>query len=284
LKSRCWPASPSSKQRAGSPAPHSEDLTCQGEQPISSPARFQRILGIRFIVSDAQEAIDQIRQSGGLVVVPAAPALKNLGHDLRYRESLLGADFAIADSTLMVLLWNLIQRDRIPKLSGLKYLRVLLEQPEFHQPGSSFWIMPTPAAAQRNLAWLQANGTAVTEDDIYLAPFYGKTIDDPELLRRLNQRRPQHIILGLGGGTQEPLGFYLKQNLRYQPSIHGIGAAIGFLSGEQIRIPIWVDDLGLGWLWRSLSSPSRYGARYWDARRLIPLLIRYKDKLPNLAA
>ncbi|MGA2251159.1 MAG: hypothetical protein ABSG47_11285, partial [Terracidiphilus sp.] len=40
---------------------------------------------------------------------------------------LLGADFAIADSTLMVLLWNLIQRDRIPKLSGLKYLRVLLE-------------------------------------------------------------------------------------------------------------------------------------------------------------
>jgi N-acetylglucosaminyldiphosphoundecaprenol N-acetyl-beta-D-mannosaminyltransferase len=284
LKSRCWPASPSSKQRAGSPAPHSEDLTCQGEQPISSPARFQRILGIRFIVSDAQEAIDQIRQSGGLVVVPAAPALKNLGHDLRYRESLLGADFAIADSTLMVLLWNLIQRDRIPKLSGLKYLRVLLEQPEFHQPGSSFWIMPTPAAAQRNLAWLQANGTAVTEDDIYLAPFYGKTIDDPELLRRLNQRRPQHIILGLGGGTQEPLGFYLKQNLRYQPSIHGIGAAIGFLSGEQIRIPIWVDDLGLGWLWRSLSSPSRYGARYWDARRLVPLLIRYKDKLPNLAA
>jgi N-acetylglucosaminyldiphosphoundecaprenol N-acetyl-beta-D-mannosaminyltransferase len=241
--------------------------------------RFQRILGIRFIVSDAQEAIDQLR-AGGLVVVPAAPALKNLGHDARYREALLGADFAIADSTLMVLLWNLIQRDRIPKLSGLKYLRVLLEQPEFRHPGSSFWIMPTPAAAQRNLAWLQANGIAVTEDDLYLAPFYGKAIDDPELLRRLNEKRPQHVILGLGGGTQEPLGFYLKQKLAYQPAIHGIGAAIGFLSGEQVRIPAWADHLGLGWLWRSLSDPSRYGARYWDARRLVPLLLRYRDKLP----
>jgi N-acetylglucosaminyldiphosphoundecaprenol N-acetyl-beta-D-mannosaminyltransferase len=235
-------------------------------------------------VAEAQEAIDQIRQSGGLVVVPAAPALKNLAHDLRYRDALLGADFAIADSTLMVLLWNLIQRDRIPKLSGLKYLRVLLEQPEFHQPGSSFWIMPTPVAAQRNLAWLQANGIAAIEDDVYLAPMYDRIIDDPELLRRLDERRPQHIILGLGGGTQEPLGFYLKQKLSYQPAIHGIGAAIGFLSGEQVRIPTWADDLGLGWLWRSLSSPSRYGARYWDARRLIPLLIRYKDKLPNKAA
>ncbi|MGA2251130.1 WecB/TagA/CpsF family glycosyltransferase, partial [Terracidiphilus sp.] len=196
---------------------------------------------------------------------------------------LLGADFAIADSTLMVLLWNLIQRDRIPKLSGLKYLRVLLEQPEFHQAGSSFWIMPTPAAAQRNLTWLQANGTAVTEDDIYLAPMYERIIDDPELLRRLDQRRPQHILLGIGGGTQEPLGLYLKQNLSYQPAIHGIGAAISFLSGDQVRIPAWADHLGLGWLWRSLSSPSRYGARYWDARRLVPLLIRYKDKLPNQA-
>jgi N-acetylglucosaminyldiphosphoundecaprenol N-acetyl-beta-D-mannosaminyltransferase len=282
-KSRCWPAWPSSKQGAVSPASYSQD-SAQGEQAIDSPVRFQRILGIRFIVADAQEAIDQIRQSGGLVVVPAAPALKNLGHDLRYRESLLGADFAIADSTLMVLLWNLIQRDRIPKLSGLKYLRVLLEQPEFHQSGSSFWIMPTAQAAQRNLAWLRNQGIAVTEDDIYLAPFYGKTIDDPELLHRLNQRRPQHIILGLGGGTQEPLGFYLKQKLQYQPSIHGIGAAIGFLSGEQVRIPAWADDMGLGWLWRSLSSPSRYGARYWDARRLVPLLIRYKDKLPTQAA
>ncbi len=234
-------------------------------------------------MAEAQDAIDQIRRSGGLVVVPAAPALKNLAHDPRYRESLLGADFAIADSTLMVLLWNLIQRDRIPKLSGLKYLRVLLEQPEFRQPRASFWIMPTPAAAQRNLAWLQDSGIAATEDDMYLAPMYDRIIDDPELLRQLEERRPQHIILGLGGGTQEPLGFYLKQKLRYQPAIHGIGAAISFLSGEQVRIPAWADDFGLGWLWRSLSSPSRYGTRYWDARRLVPLLLRYKDKLPNAA-
>ena len=231
-------------------------------------------------MADAQEAIDQLSQ-GGMVAVPAAPALKNLAHDTRYREALLGADFAIADSTLMVLLWNLIQRDRIPKLSGLKYLRALLEQQEFRRPGSSFWVMPTPAAAQCNLAWLQASGIAVTKDDLYLAPVYGQTIDDPELLRQLNERRPQHIILGLGGGTQEPLGFYLKRKLQYQPAIHGIGAAIGFLSGEQVRIPAWADHLGLGWLWRSISSPSRYGRRYWDARELVPLMIRYRDKLPS---
>jgi UDP-N-acetyl-D-mannosaminuronic acid transferase (WecB/TagA/CpsF family) len=251
---------------------------------MDAPVRFQQILGIRFIVASAQEAIDQVFRHGGLVVVPAAPALKNLAGDKRYRDALLGADFAIADSVLMVLLWNLLQRDSIPKLSGLKYLRTLIEQPEFREPEASFWVMPEPAAARRNLEWLNDNGIQVSDEDVYLAPMYGSTIDDPELLRRLEERRPRHIVLGVGGGTQEPLGLYLKQQLSYKPAIHCIGAAIGFLSGDQVRIPVWVDHLGLGWLWRSMSHPRRYGPRYWEARRLALLMVRYRDRLPSVVS
>lgn len=247
------------------------------------PIRFQHILGVRFIVANAQEAIDEISRTGGLVVVPSAPSLKDLTHDSRYREAMLGADFAIADSALMVLLWNLLQRDRIPKLSGLKYLRALLEQPAFRKPGATFWVMPSIESSQKNAAWLRDNGFDVTDRDVYVAPVYGKVFHDPELLRQLEERRPAHIVLGVGGGTQEPLGFYIKQSLRYRPAIHCIGAAIAFLSGDQVSIPVWADHLGLGWLWRSISNPTRYGTRYWNARRLVPLLLRYRDKLPYSA-
>jgi len=96
----------------------------------------------------------------------------------------------------------------------------------------------------------------------------------------LVERLPRHIVVGLGGGTQERLGLYLKQNLAYKPAIHCIGAAIAFLSGDQVRIPVWVDKMGLGWLWRSVSNPSQYGPRYWDARHLAPLLFRYRERLP----
>lgn len=242
--------------------------------------RFQRILGVRFFVGSAQQAIDEICRSGGVVVVPAAPALKNLTHDPRYREALLGADFAIADSALMVMMWNLIQRDRIPKLSGLKYLRTLIKQSCFREPNVSFWVMPTLASARRNVAWLSRNGIPVANEDVYLAPMYGSTIDDEELLRRLEERRPNHIVLGVGGGTQERLGLYLKEHLSYNPAIHCVGAAIAFLSGDQVRIPVWVDAVGLGWLWRTASNPKRFGVRYWDARHLAPLMLRYKDRLP----
>ncbi len=175
---------------------------------------------------------------------------------------------------------DLIQGDLIPKLSGLRYLRALIEQAEFRKLAASFWVMPTPDSASRNLAWLKEKGIQVADEDVYLAPMYGQTIEDLELLRRLELRRPHHVVLGVGGGTQERLGLYLKQNLTYRPAIHCIGAAIAFLSGDQVRIPVWVDRLGLGWLWRCVSDPMRYAPRYWDARLLAPLMLRYRDRLP----
>jgi N-acetylglucosaminyldiphosphoundecaprenol N-acetyl-beta-D-mannosaminyltransferase len=247
---------------------------------MHSNPRFQQILGVRFFVGDAQGAIDAVSLHGGLVVVPAAPALKNLAADKGYREALLGADFAIADSAFMVLLWNLIDQNRIPKLSGLKYLRALIEEPDFKEVGKTFWVMPTAASARRNLRWLRQSGVTVANEDVYLAPLYEQTISDEELLDRIEERRPKHIVLGVGGGTQERLGLYLKQHLSYLPAIHCIGAAIAFLSGDQVRIPIWADSLGLGWLCRTVADPRRFFPRYWDARHLAPLLLKYRDRLP----
>ncbi len=86
----------------------------------------------------------------------------------------------------------------------------------------------------------------------------------------------------LGGGTQERLGLYLKQHLAYRPAIHCIGAAIAFLSGDQVDIPVWGDRFYLGWLFRCLSDPKRFVPRYWGARKLIALMWRYRDRLPEL--
>ncbi len=248
----------------------------------SPPPQTHRILGIDFFDGSAKAAI-QIMRSGGLLVVPAAPALKDLDRSLDYRESLLNADLAITDSAFMVLIWNRLQSTSINRLSGLEYLRELLQQPDVRQPGNTFWIMASPVSAQRNLAWLTEQGITIPEDHIYMAPMYGSgPIADPALVELLNRLRPQHIIVTIGGGTQERLGLYLKRNLAYRPAIHCIGAAIAFLSGDQVHIPVWADRFYLGWLFRSLSEPKRYVPRYLDAFKLFPLIRRYRDRLPDL--
>jgi N-acetylglucosaminyldiphosphoundecaprenol N-acetyl-beta-D-mannosaminyltransferase len=242
-------------------------------------AQFRQILGIRFFIGDANEAIARM-SDGGLLVVPAAPALKNLAHDPAYREALQGADLVITDSAFMVMIWNRLKGDSIRRVSGLTYLSKLLKQPDFRQPGGSFWIMASEDSARRNCAWLRRQGIELHEEDRYIAPLYGKAIKDEELLRRICERRPRHIVVTLGGGTQERLGLYLRDALSCKPSIHCIGAAIAFLSGDQVQIPHWADRMYLGWLFRCLSDPRRYMPRYWDARKLLALMIRYGSSLP----
>ena len=247
---------------------------------VTANAQFRQILGIRFFVGDADEAIARM-SGGGLLVVPAAPALKNLAHDPAYREALQGADLVIADSAFMVMIWNRLKHDSIRRVSGLKYLSSLLKQPDFYQPDGSFWIMASEKSARRNTSWLRRQGIELAPEDRYVAPVYGKTIHDPALLKRIEERRPRHIIVTLGGGTQERLGLYLRSELNWKPSIHCVGAAIAFLSGDQVQIPIWADRMYLGWLFRCISDPRRYMPRYWDARKLYSLMVRYGSSLPD---
>ncbi|MGH9596187.1 MAG: WecB/TagA/CpsF family glycosyltransferase [Edaphobacter sp.] len=245
-------------------------------------ATIHRILGIDFFDGSPKAAIDLL-QNGGLLVVPAAPALKDLDRNPDYREALLNADLVLSDSAFMVLLWNRMQSIPIKRLSGLEYLRTLLLEPGVRKPGNTLWVMASPLSAQRNLAWLEEQGIAVPEDNIYMAPIYGSaSIDDPALIERIHRLRPQHLILTLGGGTQERVGLYLKRSLDYHPAIHCIGAAIAFLSGDQVHIPVWADKFYLGWLLRSFSEPKRYIPRYLDAFKLYPLMRRYRDRLPDL--
>ena len=220
--------------------------------------------------------------AGGLLVVPAAPALKDMETNAAYREALLAADMALPDSAFMVLLWNRLQGERIIRLSGLAYLRELLLRAEVRRPGNTFWIMAGQESAKCNLAWLRNEGIEVPGECVYLAPMYGAKMDDPGLLEQLERLRPQHVVVTLGGGTQERLGLYLKRNLTYLPAIHCVGAAIAFLSGDQVYIPVWADQFYLGWFFRSASEPKRYIPRYWDARKLLRLMVRYRERLPEL--
>ena len=247
----------------------------------TAAAQFRQILGIRFFVGNADEAIARM-SGGGLLVVPAAPALKNLAYDPDYREALQGADLVITDSAFMVMIWNRLKRDTIRRVSGLKYLSSLLKQPDFSEPGGSFWIMASEESAHRNCAWLRRQGIHLAEEDCYVAPLYGRTMQDPALLQRLNSKRPRHIVVCIGGGTQERLGLYLRSELTGKPSIHCIGAAIAFLSGDQVQIPSWADRMYLGWLFRCVSNPLRYMPRYWDARKLYSLMVQYGSSLPDL--
>jgi UDP-N-acetyl-D-mannosaminuronic acid transferase (WecB/TagA/CpsF family) len=248
-----------------------------------NPPRATTILGVRFLAGDAASVVGAGLR-GGLVVAPSAPVLAALDRNEALREALTHADLAVMDSGLMVLVWGIATGERLQRVSGLKYLQLLLGGQGMKGRGAIAWVMPTLKARDRNLAWLRGRGFPTTADDCYVAPRYSPGASgDPALLEFVMRRRPEHLVIALGGETQEPLGLFLRRSLDYTPGIHCLGAAIGFLSGDQANIPAWADHMFLGWLVRCLYDPRRFVPRYWRAARLVGLIVRYRSRLPPLA-
>lgn len=74
--------------------------------------QFIRILDINFLNGGYSHA-KKLLMKGGLMVVPAAPALASIRQDRKYYNAIKESDFAIADSSLMVIIWMLINRKRL---------------------------------------------------------------------------------------------------------------------------------------------------------------------------
>ena len=206
------------------------------------------------------------------MVVPSGPGLSTIDKDIKYFEALKGADFAIPDSGLMIILARLFFGLKIKKLSGPKLLRLFLKEDVLKEQGVLFSVDPNENASKINNKFLVDLGIPIKSSYHYAAPFYEKNnITDKRLIKILEsfEVRPKFLLLNLGGGVQERLGFYIKKNLSYKVGIICTGAAIAFETGQQARLPKWVDALYLGWLIRIIQGPKQFGIRYLKAFRLV---------------
>jgi UDP-N-acetyl-D-mannosaminuronic acid transferase (WecB/TagA/CpsF family) len=242
----------------------------------------RQILGIQFFNGDVDEAVQSMVRHGGFLVAPSGTCFARLREDERYRRAVLAADLAIADSGLMIVLCRLFRRETLQRNSGLKYLKHLLAASKGAGTGEILWIVPNSDARQKLLDWSRKEAIPTADEDCYVAPHYGLEVADPSLVALIERRRPAQVIIGIGSGAQEKLGHYLRENLSYRPAIHCIGAALGFLTGDQIAIPDWVDRVYLGWLWRLFAQPRTFVPRLSRGLELPWLLLKYGERLPPM--
>ena len=247
---------------------------------IKDTAKTVEILDVPFFSGSTSEAINLIKK-GGLLTAPSGPGLANdLPSSPEYRRSLVSSDIVLADSGLLCLWTRLFSKKTLRRLSGLEFLREFLRCIDFLND-STFWVMPDHVQSQKNCIWLKSEfGIDIGNDLIYVAPKYKSCslIDDHALLARLDQLKPRYIFIQIGGGVQERLGIFLKENLTFKSSILCTGAALAFLSGCQVRIPNWADSIYAGWLFRCFTNPKIFLPRYLKAFRLLFLLFKYEKK------
>ncbi len=241
-----------------------------------------QVLGIRFFNGNVDEGIALMFERGGFLVAPSGTCFPRLRDDETYRRAVIMADMAIPDSGLMVLLCRFLRCEKLSRISGLKYLKHLLRELKGKGTTEIFCVLSSERARRKLFKWSRREVFPIAVTNCYVAPQYDSKVEDESLISLLEQNRPSHVIIGVGSGAQEKLGYYLRENLSYRPSIHCIGAALGFVTGDQIAIPDWVDQLYLGWFLRLISRPHRSIIRLIRGLELPWLIWKYGESLPPM--
>ena len=232
---------------------------------------------IKFININNQEFKSFIIKKG-LFVFPAGPALATIKKSNEYYKSLKKADFVFFDSGFFVLLLRVFKNINVQKFSGFKFLGMFFAYLKNNKKKKIFCIDPNINFSKSNYKYIKNLG--INNLYNYCAPRYNlKSLSDLNLLKNIKKFKPDYIIVNIGGGVQEVLGFYIKKNLKFKTSILCTGAAISFFTKDQAPINTFIDEVYLGWFVRLMFNPIVFFCRLTYGLKLIPMVIFNKIKV-----
>jgi len=242
---------------------------------------IKKILFKNIVFSNLNHSdFNKIINKKGYFTFPSGPGLASINISKDYLFSLRKSDLVFFDSGFFVILLKIFKGIKVNKFSGYKFIDFFLKYLKKNNKKIILSIDPNKIFSKSNKIYLKKLGIKNLTN--YVAPKYNPTkIRDTELVKLVNKVRPQFILNNIGGGTQEILGLYLKQNIKFKTTILCTGGAISFFTGDQAPINSLIDRLYLGWLVRLIFNPFTFFKRYLIALRLIPLVLFNKVEIKN---
>tara|TARA_B110000977_G_scaffold190848_1_gene262161 strand:- start:501 stop:1235 length:735 start_codon:yes stop_codon:yes gene_type:complete len=213
--------------------------------------------------------IDKLFDQNGLIVLPSGPGLSNINKDKVYFQALRNSDQVLLDSGYFVLLLKFFKNISVNKLSGYLFFTHLVKHLQKKKFRKLLSIDPNHKLSMNNNNFFLKKGLNNNKIIHYIAPKYNTLkLFDLKLLRLIKENKPDYIIINIGGGVQEILGYYLKRKFNNKLKIFCTGAAISYFTGDQAPLSKFLDNYYLGWLIRILYNPSLF-FRYIKAFKLM---------------
>ncbi len=226
-----------------------------------------KIFGITFFDANYKE-IKKMLDRGGLLVLPSGPGMSTIDKDKNYYNALKNSDIALFDSGYLCLLLRILKGIKVKKFSGFIFFKDFINSLKKENKKKIFLVEPNKKQLEINKKFL--NSKNIYKIYQYIAPIYQKEkIKDYKLLKKIQKIKPKYVVINLGGGVQEVLGSFLKNNIKYKVSIICTGAAISYFTKQQAPLNVFLDKIYLGWLIRIIFNPFVFLPRYLSAFRLI---------------
>ena len=225
--------------------------------------------------------IDKLFDQNGLIVLPSGPGLSNINKDKVYLQALKNSDQVLLDSGYFVLLLKILKNISVKKISGYLFFKHLIKHLQKNKFKKLLSIDPNKSLSKNNNNLFLKKGLNKKKIIHYIAPKYNSfKLIDLDLLKLIKKNKPDYIVINIGGGVQEVLGYYLKRNFNNKLKIYCTGAAISYYTGDQAPLSEFFDNYYLGWFIRIFYSPSLL-FRYIKALKLLLIVKNSKIIIKN---
>lgn len=228
------------------------------------------LFGIRIDPLTIHQATDHIlgtvasnRDDCPFAVTPNVDHIVQLQTDEALKAAYTAADLVLVDGKPVLWAARLLGAAIPGTVPGSDLVPTLFDAAQKRDGLTVFLLGADPGVAERAVNRIAQRWPKVRVIGAYSPPFGFEREEgmNAEIVARINARRPQVLILGLGAPKQENWIRTHRDRLRVGYALCA-GATIDFLAGEKKRAPVWLRRIGLEWLHRLLSEPRRLWRRY----------------------
>ena len=247
---------------------------------LTSPCSTVAVLGIPFHNVTMDETIslieEQIREGGFHQVATAnVDFLKNAMQDKDLRDILCSCEVIVPDGMPIVWMSRLLGTKLKERVSGIDLVERVAEVSA--RRGYGIYLLgASESHSQQATRVLRQRYPGIRIVGRYSpAPQPLDKMDHEEILRRIEEARPDILLVAFGNPKQEQW-ISMHRNRLQVPVCIGVGCTLDSLSGTVRRAPRWMQKNGLEWLHRVALEPQRLAKRYFeDAMCLVRHLPAY---------
>lgn len=195
----------------------------------------------------------------GYVVTPNADHLIRLDEDAGFRALYRDAAYVLLDSRFLARLIAAARGPKLPVCAGSDLTARLFR--EVIRPDDRIVLIGSRPEQAAQLA-RQYGLRRLAHFDPPMG-FIRNPAAVEDCLRFVEAHSPfRFCLIGVGAPQQEIVAQQLGQRGVARGLALCIGASIDFLTGAERRAPLWLQKLGMEWLFRLLQSPRRLAKRY----------------------
>ena len=223
------------------------------------------VLGVPLSIAGLSSAVDAVmvascnRQSGYVCAVNVHSTME-ASRDAELLSALRASDLNVPDGVPIVWGMRALGAPGQQRVFGPTLMwEVCRRAEESAVPVSLYGSTDDTLAALQ--ATLKASFPALRIALAISPPFRPLTDAEEEaLIHELDACGSQIVFVGLGAPKQEK--WMANHRGRVNAVMLGVGAAFDYHAGRIRRAPVWIQDLGLEWLFRLVQEPRRLWRRY----------------------